>query len=247
LKRIPRSKIVSEQQKTRLEAEKFILQQATSPFLCRGFESFETDEEVALLQEYVEGRALYECVWKFRDSGRFPEQITKFFAAQLVLALRDLHSRGFAHRDLKSGNVLVGADGFAKVIDFGLSKKVAGDGETTDRTQSLCGTHYVMAPEVFFREPCGVTIDWWWVVQLPCVVLRSLFALMCSEFLSCRSLGVVVYEMVVGHPPWEYQCPPGCSMEDYFHRIKATARDPFKNSQREGTPHPSAELQSLIL
>ncbi|KAE9026074.1 hypothetical protein PR003_g11461 [Phytophthora rubi] len=225
LKRIPRSKLVTEQQKQRLKAEKFILQHATSPFLCRGFESFETTEEVALLQEYVEGRALYECVWKYRETGRFPEHVAKFFAAQLVLALRDLHAQGFIHRDMKSGNVLVGRDGFAKVIDFGLAKKVVTDGEgaagadgdSTERTQSMCGTHYVMAPEVFFRETYGFAVDWWGV-------------------------GVVIYEMVVGRPPWEYQCPAGSTMDEYFHRIKRIA-----NSPQDYPEAPlSDELQSLV-
>lgn len=186
LKRISRSKIVTEQQKTRLEAEKFILQQVTSPFLCRGFETFETTEEVAILQEFVDGRALYVCVWKYRNTGRFPENVAKFFAAQLVLALRDLHAQGYIHRDLKSGNVLVGKDGFAKVIDFGLAKMVSvgeveGDGEISGRTQSMCGTHYVMAPEIMTRQPYGVAVDWWysnfrcWLLLR--VLLRSIILL----------------------------------------------------------------------
>ncbi|EGZ27817.1 hypothetical protein PHYSODRAFT_293527 [Phytophthora sojae] len=208
LKRIPRSKIVSEQQKLRLEAEKFVLLHATSPFLCRGFESFATTAQVAFLLEFIDGRALYECVWKYRETGKFPEHVAKFFAAQLVLALRDLHAQGFIHRDLKSGNVLVGKDGFIKVIDFGLAKKLVGgaDGDPTERTQSMCGTHYVMAPEVFYREAYGFAIDWW-------------------------SLGVVIYEMAVGHPPWEYQCPAYSTMDEYFQLIKRVASSAHNYSE----------------
>ncbi|KAG6623179.1 AGC protein kinase [Phytophthora cinnamomi] len=225
LKRIPRSKVVTEQQKLRLEAEKFILEHVTSPFLCRGVENFETTEEVAFLQEYVEGRALYECVWKYKETGRFPEHVAKFFAAQLVLAVRDLHAGGFIHRDLKSGNVLVGKDGFAKVIDFGLAKKLVADGEGavgadrdfTQRTQSMCGTHYVMAPEVYFREPYGFSIDW--------------------------SVGVVIYEMVAGRPPWEYKCPAEGTMAEYFQRIKRIANTPHQNSTQVPL---SGDLQSFV-
>ncbi|KAH7481899.1 hypothetical protein KRP22_011138 [Phytophthora ramorum] len=227
LKRISRAKIATEQQKCRLEAEKFILQQVKSPFLCRGFEAFETAKEVGLLQEFIEGRALYECVWKYRESGKFPEHVAKFFAAQLVLAVRDLHAAGFIHRDLKSGNVLVGRDGSVKVIDFGLTKRVDVDkegGDSPARTQSMCGTHYVMAPEIFFREPYGATIDWW-------------------------SLGVVIYEMVAGHSPWEYQCPTNSTINEYFARIKRIASSPFQaNLGRNHAQMPdlSADLQSLI-
>ncbi|RLN95806.1 hypothetical protein BBJ28_00011023 [Nothophytophthora sp. Chile5] len=176
LKRIPRSKLASQQQQDRVATERQILETVASPFLCRSHAAFETEEEVAFLLEYIEGRALYECIWKYKDSGKFPESVARFFAAHIVLALRHLHARGYIHRDLKSGNILVNQSGFAKVIDFGLSKKVLavhqagleeseGAEEISDRTQSMCGTHYVMAPEVFFREPYGFAIDWWYVAM----------------------------------------------------------------------------------
>ena len=160
LKRISKSKVVTEQQTKRLETEEHILQHVKSPFLCQGSTSFETADDVSMLLEYVEGRALYECVWRYRDLGRFPEQVTNFFAAQLVLALRDLHGQGYIHRDLKSGNVLVAKDGFVKVIDFGLARTKVPDG--SGRTRSMCGTHYIMAPEVRTRQPYGVAVDWWY-------------------------------------------------------------------------------------
>lgn len=224
LKKIPTSMISTDQQKIRLLAEKTILLENASSFLCRGFEAFETPAEIGLLQEYIDGRALYECVWKYRDSGRFPENVAKFFAVQLVLALRDLHARGYIHRDFKSGNVLVGKNGFVKVIDFGLSKNVVEGGEAggdSERTQSLCGTPYIMAPEMFFRKPYGYAVDWW-------------------------SLGVVIYEMVVGHPPWEYQCPTDSTMGEYFQRIKRKTESLFFEDDEKSTNSLSSELKSLI-
>ncbi|CAH0491037.1 unnamed protein product [Peronospora farinosa] len=225
VKRILKSKVVTDQQKSRLEVENFILQQVTSPFLCRGFETFETTEEFAFLQEYVEGRTLYECVWNYKDTGKFPENVAKFFAAQLVLALGELHAVGYMHRDFKSGNVLIGKDGFVKVIDFGLAKKVlVGETEEDGRTHSICGTHYIMAPEIMSRQPYGVGVDWW-------------------------SLGVVIYEMVVGHPPWEYQCPPNSTIDEYFQHITFIARSPFQNAgdiAQRREQELSSDLQTLI-
>ncbi|CAH0513949.1 unnamed protein product [Peronospora belbahrii] len=219
LKRISKSKIVTKEQKTRFEAEKFILEGITSPFLCRGFETFETKEEMAIVLEFIQGRTLHECVWKYRDTGRLPENVARFFTAQLVLALGDLHAHGYIHRDLKSGNVLIGEDGFVKVIDFGLAKKVAGDEVKEDeRTQSICSTHYIMAPEIMNQQPYGVTVDWW-------------------------SLGVVIYEMVMGHPPWEYHCPQNSTIDEYFRNIMHIARSPFQSADAQGL---SNDLQSLI-
>lgn len=185
---------------------------------------FESKEEISFLLEFIDGRPLYECVWKYKDTGRFPESVAKFFAAQLVLALRDLHTNGYIHRDFKSGNVLVGKNGFAKVIDFGLSKKYCGPENGIGRTQSLCGTHYIMAPEVFCKNPYDSCIDWW-------------------------SLGVIIYEMVAGCPPWEYQCPADSTIIEYFQQIKLRTESLCLSTDGQvkmtGSSF-SANLQSLI-
>lgn len=116
--------------------------------------------------EYVDGKPLYQCIWKYKDgSGRLPEHVAKFFAAQLVLAVRALHTGGFVHRDLKSGNVLVDHAGFVKVIDFGFAKQLAAHGAGPTRVHSLCGTHYIIAPEVFTRSASGFAADWWCVPE----------------------------------------------------------------------------------
>uniref|UniRef100_A0AAV1T5U3 Protein kinase domain-containing protein n=1 Tax=Peronospora matthiolae TaxID=2874970 RepID=A0AAV1T5U3_9STRA len=225
LKRISKSKVTTEQQKKRLEAEKQILQQVKSPFLCQGFTSFETVDEILILLEYVEGRALYECVWNYRDTGKFSETVTKYFAAQLVLALKDLHAQGYLHGDLKSGNVLVEKDGFVKVIDFGLARGVSDViAEGGGRTLSMCGTHYIMAPEIRIRQQYGFAVDWW-------------------------SLGVVIYEMVIGRPPWEYKCPCGSTMDEYFEHVTHTAKCLFHGADERSQKIEqglSIELRLLI-
>ena len=55
-----------------------------------------------------------------------PEAWAKFYAASLSLALRHIHSKGFVYRDLKPENVLLDENGFLKLADLGLSKKVSG-------------------------------------------------------------------------------------------------------------------------
>ncbi|CEG37963.1 agc protein kinase [Plasmopara halstedii] len=224
LKRIAKSKIISEKHKTRLEVEKSILFELQSPFLCRGFRTFETSNEILLLQEFIDGRPLYECIWMFQDTGRFPEHMAKFFAAQLVLALRDLHAHQYIHRDFKSGNVLIDKKGFAKVIDFGLSKSTCMNDCRSGRTQSLCGTHYIMAPEVFSRNLYDFSCDWW-------------------------SLGVIIYEMVAGCPPWEYQCPSDKTINEYFQQIELKAESLFERPERKDETvesNFSTDLKSLI-
>ena len=55
---------------------------------------------------------------------RFEENVVKFYAVQLVDAVGFLHEKNIAHRDLKLENILVDEDGYLKIIDFGISKKL---------------------------------------------------------------------------------------------------------------------------
>lgn len=165
LKQIPRDKLVTAQQQERLEAEKrILLRSPAGPFLCRGVGAWEDERKVSLLLEHIDGRPLYQCIWGYRDAGRFPEHVAKFFAAQIVLAVQELHGNGYVHRDLKSGNILVNRAGKATVIDFGLSKRLARDegDDSLIRANSLCGTPYILAPEVFQRRGYGYAVDWWY-------------------------------------------------------------------------------------
>lgn len=58
----------------------------------------------------------------------------------------------------------------------------------------------------------------------------------------CRSLGVVIYEMVIGHPPWEYQRPSDSTLDEYFQCIKLIAEPSFQTADQTL----SSDLQSLL-
>ena len=58
---------------------------------------------------------------------RFKEDMAKFYAAQLVIAVGHLHERGFMHRDLKLENIMMDESGYIKIIDFGLAKIIVSD------------------------------------------------------------------------------------------------------------------------
>lgn len=70
------------------------------------------------VMEYMAGG---DCFTLLRKYGKLDEPVAKFYLAEVVLALEDIHRQGVVHRDLKPDNILIGADGHVKLADFGLS------------------------------------------------------------------------------------------------------------------------------
>ncbi len=112
-----------------------------------------------------------------RRAGRFSISSTRFYASQIVLALEYLHSLGIVYRDLKPENLLLDARGNLKIADFGFAKVIP-----DNRTWTLCGTPEYLAPEIIIGRGHGRPVDWW-------------------------ALGVLIYEMAAGYPPYYDETP----------------------------------------
>ena len=114
-----------------------------------------------------------------RTSGRFPEDTARFYAAEVVVSFEYLHSRNIIYRDLKPENLLIDRNGHLKITDFGFAKEVL-----EHRTYTLCGTPDYLAPEIILNKGHGKPVDWW-------------------------ALGVLMFEMVAGFPPFNDDEPWG--------------------------------------
>jgi serine/threonine protein kinase len=152
------------------------------PNICTIYEVGETAGELYIVMELVEGKSLRAMIG---DAGLTAESVLRY-GVQIASALARAHDRGIVHRDLKSPNIVVSPEGLVKVLDFGLAKRIGTEvlEGSTRSLQSLqdkstiSGTLQYMAPEVLRGEAADYRSDLW-------------------------ALGIVLYEAVSGHLPFE--------------------------------------------
>lgn len=174
MKVVAKKMIVRKKEVAHILGERNILVRAAvtnSPFLVGLKFAFQTPTDLYLVTDFMGGGELF---WHLQKEGRFIEERTKFYVAELVLALQHLHSHGIIYRDLKPENILLDANGHIALSDFSLSKVSL----SSDTTNSFCGTTEYLAPEVLLDEK-GYTkmVDFW-------------------------SLGVLTFEMCCGWSPF---------------------------------------------
>ena len=99
--------------------EKTILNGLNTDFITRGVYTFKSKKYLYMVMEFMKGGDFGHILEEY---GYFEEPVAKFYIAELVLALEQLHSAGVIHRDLKPDNILLDAMAHIKLTDFGLSE-----------------------------------------------------------------------------------------------------------------------------
>lgn len=102
------------------QAERDILEKINSPFIVKLHYAFQTEAKLYFVMDFLNGGELF---FHLRKDVKFTERRARFYAAQLVEAIRCLHINGVIYRDLKPENVLLDSSGNLKITDFGLSKQ----------------------------------------------------------------------------------------------------------------------------
>ncbi|XP_061047507.1 cGMP-dependent protein kinase 2 [Eubalaena glacialis] len=170
MKCIKKRHIVDTKQQEHVYAEKRILEELCSPFVVKLYRTFKDNKYVYMLLEACLGGELWSIL---RDRGSFDEPTSKFCVACVTEAFDYLHRLGIIYRDLKPENLILDAEGYLKLVDFGFAKKI-GSGQ---KTWTFCGTPEYVAPEVILNKGHDFSVDFW-------------------------SLGILVYELLTGNPPF---------------------------------------------
>ena len=201
LKLISRLWVIQNSIEDYLVNEKKICRMIDSPFIIHLDFTFRDEYNIYFLFEYIEGLDLF----KFMNiTGIIPTPLSKFYAANLILAIEYLHNKNIIHRDLKPENIMISKNGYLKVIDLGAAKllgeetyvytkglssafanfhKSIDDDSQSDshiplkRTYTLIGTPEYLAPETIKGTGYHFPVDLW-------------------------ALGVIIFEMLCGYCPF---------------------------------------------
>ena len=162
-----------------------------------------------IVMQYIEGRTLAD----FLGSGKTlpPAQAAKI-AQEIAEALGVAHAHGVIHRDIKPANVMITRDGKVLVMDFGIARLISGP-ETAPQTSAVLGTASYLSPEQAQGQPVDARSD-------------------------IYALGVVLYEMLTGRPPFTGDSP----MAIAYKQVNATPPAPSS-----ANPDVPPELDAVVM
>uniref|UniRef100_A0A8C9QYF8 non-specific serine/threonine protein kinase n=1 Tax=Scleropages formosus TaxID=113540 RepID=A0A8C9QYF8_SCLFO len=205
MKTLRKKDVLNRNQVAHVKAERDILAEADNEWVVRLYYSFQDRDSLYFVMDYIPGGDMMNLLIRM---GVFPEPLARFYIAELTLAIESVHRMGFIHRDIKPDNILIDLDGHIKLTDFGLctgfrwthNSKYYQKGEHRGAlvgpfleqramrqhqrclAHSLVGTPNYIAPEVLLRKGYTQLCDWW-------------------------SVGVILFEMLVGQPPFLASTP----------------------------------------
>ena len=201
----------------RLRREAEIASRLEHPAIVRYIESFQTREGDAEVEhvafEYSEGEILTQ---RLAEVGTFPATDAARLGTEIADGLAAAHAAGIVHRDLKSENIMLTPDGHAKILDFGLARRLDASDASLTEDGMVIGTARCLAPEQTRGEPVDARSD--------------LF-----------SLGILLYEMVGGVSPFA-----GATVIDSLLKVRDAHPPPLVERRPNAPPGLSELVERLL-
>lgn len=179
MKLLSKSEMIKRSESAFYWEERFIMAHAVTDWIVKLHFAFQDDKYLYMVMDYMPGGDLVNLMSNFD----VPEKWAKFYCAEIVLAVDSIHRMGFVHRDVKPDNMLLDKHGHVRLADFGTCMRM--DSKNLVWSETAVGTPDYISPEVLesqssgnsSRKPYSNLCDWW-------------------------SVGVVLYEMIIGDTPF---------------------------------------------
>jgi serine/threonine protein kinase len=161
--------IIDKKSETSVLDELSLLSKINHPFIINIHFAFQDNDYLYLVMDYLSGGDLR---FHFNKNRGFNEVQTKFFLSNILLSLDYLHSNNILHRDVKPENLIFEKNGYLRLTDFGIAKKLE-----KNNKEETSGTPGYMSPEVLFGQNHNYAVDYF-------------------------AIGVILYEIMFGHRPY---------------------------------------------